>query len=600
MDEIRPAPFWRPVVVVVLSLLVLAVDLPDLSLDWQPFYDFGMRFDAAGNVVSVYPGGPADEAGIDLGDHVDVANTPLASRVYLFTGFNAAKPGERRTFTVSDGDEFRHVTLTARVRPRGFLDNLSNTLLQISIVAFIAIAATLAILRPSAMTWAFFLYAIFANTAQVVVPSLLPLPGTIAFQLIFDPWGAVAWVALLSFALLFPTNTRTGWRGRAQAYVLPVGFLVYLLALYQTAAPIFALPFVAAVVTIIDLLDVVGLLVVGTAFVLTYRSSAPAARARIRWVMLGLLVGYGGTLTFQLFSSLPGIAIGEPIWLVNVQLTLQLAVPLTVAYACIRHRIFDVRVVVSRALVYGLLTTALVVVITLIDFIVGRLLVETRIAVIGEVVASVAIGLSLNTVHKVLEQFVDRTLYRSRNRAQHRLQRVGNGLLYATSPSAVTTLVTQEPLDAFRLASASVFRESDDGSYQRVAALGWDDATVVRLEADDPIVLQLRAEVEPLRIRDTRKRDGFPSGAHGPAIALPIVVRGRLRGIAFYGAHTSGEELDTEEVESLQRLLEAAGVAYDHLEAQIALGRMKQLEEELRSARSALPSTPVLRSALPG
>jgi len=53
----------------------------------------------------------------------------------------------------------------------------------------------------------------------------------------------------------------------------------------------------------------------------------------------------------------------------------------------------------------------------------------------------------------------------------------------------------------------------------------------------------------------------------------------------FYGPHSSGEDLDPEEIEVLEDLMRAAAAAYDHCEAQLALAKMALLEAEVTSLR---------------
>ena len=99
-------------------------------------------------------------------------------------------------------------------------------------------------------------------------------------------------------------------------------------------------------------------------------------------------------------------------------------------------------------------------------------------------------------------------------------------------------------------------------------------------------MLQLRASQRPVAGNDVAwGAHELPAGAAYPAIALPIFVRGQLNAIVFYGPHSSGEDLDPEEIEVLEDLMRAAAAAYDHCEAQVALAKMALLEAEVTSLR---------------
>jgi hypothetical protein len=79
---------------------------------------------------------------------------------------------------------------------------------------------------------------------------------------------------------------------------------------------------------------------------------------------------------------------------------------------------------------------------------------------------------------------------------------------------------------------------------------------------------------------------------------MPISVRSVLEAIVFYGPHKSQEDLDPDEIESLEGLLAAASSAYDHVRATLAQKKLEDLEAEVRAARTmdGLPRIEGLRA----
>ena len=336
------------------------------------------------------------------------------------------------------------------------------------------------------------------------------------------------------------------------------------------------------------LLTVAGFVFVALTFALTYAGASAVDRPRLRWVMVGMLIGEAGILVYEIATSIPGVAVALPIPAINILTSLQIAVPLTVAYAVIKHRVFDVRFVIGRAVVYGLLTTALLVGIALLDFLIGRVLSETHIATIVEALAAVAIGLSLNTLHRWLEGLVDATLFRSRRRAEQRLRRIARGLVHADSAAAVTRVLVAEPYDAYTLASSALFRRGENG-FARDETIGWKDAELRTINRDASIVLQLQAVRRPVAAHDAAWQPAdLPPGLAYPAVVLPVFVRDVLDALVFYGPHASGEDLDPEEIGVLEELTLAAAAAYDHAAAELALARMTLLEAEVTSLRGLI------------
>lgn len=589
MEQRAAGSVWRMVAVVCIALVAAVVTLPDVALPWHPFSGFGMQFDGAGNVIGVDHGRPADRAGIRKGDRFDIAAMPIESRRYLNTGFSGAADGTRAEFVVRRGSSERDVPVVANVHPRTLLDNVTDEILMLAAAAFIAISAALVLLRPSKMMWAFFIYGSFGGvSASVLALALAPLWAYILFAVVIQPLNTLAWIPFAIFALRFPNDRVAGWRLTAQRTLLLALIPLIPLTIWTSAGALFALPPPDLALDLQGLLTVAGFLFVAVTFAITYAGASAVDRPRLRWVMVGMLIGDAGILVFEIAASIPGVAVALPIPAINILSSLQIAVPVTVAYAVIKHRVFDVRFVIGRAVVYGLLTTTLLVGIALLDFLISRVLSETHIATIVEALAAVAIGLSLNTLHRRLEKLVDATLFRSRRRAELRLRRIARGLVHADSAAAITRVLVAEPHDAYSLASSALFRRCED-RFARDEAIGWKDAQLRAIDRDASIVLQLQAARRPVAAHDAAWQPGdLPPGLAYPAVVLPVFVRDVLDAIVFYGPHASGEDLDPEEVGVLEELTLAAATAYDHAAAELALARMTLLEAEVTTLRGLI------------
>ncbi|HEX3467688.1 MAG TPA: hypothetical protein VHT05_06375 [Candidatus Elarobacter sp.] len=356
------------------------------------------------------------------------------------------------------------------------------------------------------------------------------------------------------------------------------------LGMYASLGPFFAWPIEAATFAA-SALGVAGVGFVAVTFALSFLHAPPAERAKIRWVGLGLIVGYSGPLAFSIGSSIPGIAFDWPLPVLNLVNALEIAVPVSVAYVILRHRVFDVRFVLGRAAVYGAVTTIVVVAVTLLDFLVGKVLSETRLAAIGEAAVAIVVGLSLNGLHKWVERTVDALFFRGRRRAEQRLKRVGEGLLRAETSDAITHALVTEVASSLHLCSCAVFRR-DGGRFVCVAAVGWD-STSQGIDAGAGAILALGARRAPLAIRDGVWPAGLlPAGDAAPLYAIPIESRVRLDAFVLVGPHVGGEQLDPAELELLSDLCNSAAIAYEHLEALLAIARASSLEAENVTLRS--------------
>ena len=203
-----------------------------------------------------------------------------------------------------------------------------------------------------------------------------------------------------------------------------------------------------------------------------------------------------------------------------------------------------------------------------------------QIAIVLEAGVALAFGVWLNTLHSRVDRFVDRVLFRRRHLAEERLQRAARTLAHAESPRFVDETLAMEAADALSLASAAVFRETGTG-YERVFARGWSADECGYFDADDRLVVTLRAELQSVALFDLRAgAQRFPAGIANPLLGVPLVVRHHLSGFVFYGGHTGGEAIDADERRVLEHLCEAGAAAYEHLRAAAIISDANALRAE--------------------
>ena len=154
--------------------------------------------------------------------------------------------------------------------------------------------------------------------------------------------------------------------------------------------------------------------------VLRYRRSEGEEREQIKWIafaasVVGLL--YLITMISSFTFSGPWGAAGTPLWLGLLQqasLVSFTAVPMAVGFAVLKYRLYDIDLLINRALVYGSLTATL----ALIYFggVVGLQYVFRALTAQGSTLAVVASTLAIaalfNPLRRRVQGFVDRRFYR--------------------------------------------------------------------------------------------------------------------------------------------------------------------------------------------
>jgi hypothetical protein len=587
-DSLSNRAALRTFVVVALSLLVLVAGGLDLRRIWVPIGVFGYATDGNDAVTFIEDGSPAAKAGMQVGDTIDLQSTPARFRWYVAQAGTLAS-GQSVTFGLMHSGVLRIVTLTAIPQVTEHYYTAYRIAVLGVAVLYIVLGAALVLLRPSPMTWGFFLYCL-ANAPFTFYAITLFFPFPWPYVVYSVSWilTTAGIVGLLVFALCFLNEPVSGWRSSALRTMPWLFATLVIFGLFFTyhwgwiggpPGELLTRIFVG--------IPALWSFMVMYLFVDTYVRARGEDRQRIRWVV----VGFGLNLVIQFVSLFLSVYVpSEPIWLAHVLQLSTVIVPLTVAYAVIKHRVIDVSFVVSRTLVYGVLTTLLVCVFSVIDWFFTDYLRLARLGTIAEVGAVVAFGLWFNGLHRRVDSLIDATFFRQRHRAEIQLARNAAALPFATTPQNVAQALIKEPVRALELASAALFRRGKDGAYVREESDGWNANDISGLDDNDGhLLMLLQAENGPVSLYDHPWRtQGVPSGPAHPVLALPIIVRRELAVVVFYGSHIHGEGLDPDEIKTIAGLAPGAAAAYDHLDAQSMKREVESIRRENESLRTEL------------
>jgi hypothetical protein len=154
--------------------------------------------------------------------------------------------------------------------------------------------------------------------------------------------------------------------------------------------------------------------------VLRYRRSGGEERAQIKWLafaasILGL--GFSSFVILGFFTEEDPTAGADPLWmnLIEDAVTMSFAgVPVAVGVAILRHRLYDIDVIINRALVYGSLTFSLVLL--YLGGVVG--LQQLLTPLVGEsnqlaiVASTLAIAALFSPLRQRIQSFIDKRFYR--------------------------------------------------------------------------------------------------------------------------------------------------------------------------------------------
>lgn len=300
------------------------------------------------------------------------------------------------------------------------------------------------------------------------------------------------------------------------------------------------------------------LFVVGMGFLLMFLMGVPAAismirrlrratgaeRIQLQWVAWGTVILLAG------YTLHVGAAFGggyDTAWGPVAAIVWGLALNsfgVVIGIAILRHHLFDIHVIISRTLVYTLLTLGIVgvylVLVLLFDSLAGTLIRERSERVVLSLLITAGIALLVQPLRDRLQVVANRLVYGERDRPDVVLTQLGGQMEASAAPEVILPRMTRTILETLKLPHAAV-------------ALGDGATAYIAAESGNP---------------------------GGMQVSFPMMYQGERIGELRVTPRTPGEGFSHEE----RRLL--AGIARQAAVAAYAVG----VTGDLRRAREALVS----------
>jgi hypothetical protein len=234
------------------------------------------------------------------------------------------------------------------------------------------------------------------------------------------------WIAGLHFALIFPQPRSLVVKHPSiipAIYVAPyLLYAFYLAAIYPGSSSM--LEWIGRWTPGESVLALIYLALMVVVMILCYRASRGIERQKIRWVVFAALLSGGGGLVLW---TLPGAVLGYSLIPPNALGLLVLPFPLAIAIAILRHRLFDIDILIRRTLIYGVLTALLALVyfasvVVLQGFFRALTAQGSDVAII---LSTLGIAALFNPLHSRVQDAIDSRFYRRKYDAQKVLAAFG-------------------------------------------------------------------------------------------------------------------------------------------------------------------------------
>jgi hypothetical protein len=492
-----------------------------------------------GRMIEVDPDGPFAKAGIRNGDFVQTDPT------YHY----AIRPevGDRVSFTLDrDGVRSAH-HIVIEPLPIGHEQAQSNSL---RLAGVLAVLITL-------LVGCFILWRGWGNPAAMLLGTALaaigrggsnPPPWATDLGLMAPMWwlqiGSFAFVALLiPFAMrMFEQQAGNVPRWHWRLFNIWFVWCLISLSIYSwdrlwltNSMPLVGDAGYLSLVMSISIAAAIAYLLAG------WRIGSAAERNRIALIIFALSAYLFAAVLNSWDSMQTGTIVGgeSSASLIYFNAAMQgLIAPGLLAYAVLRHKLFDLGFAVNRTLVYGAVSAVLLVGIGLTEYAVKSLLPKVWTQGSVFISAGLALGVFLifHRIHHSVEHFIERLFFHKWQINEAALKRFVTAAAHVEKPKALGGHFLTELNRFTGGAPVSLYTRTAEGHYASAAG---DE-----IDADDPALAAMRAErgtVVPAEL-------GSPLSA---ALALPMMHQAALAGFVLLGPKPTGEDYRPDEIDVL-------------------------------------------------
>jgi sigma-B regulation protein RsbU (phosphoserine phosphatase) len=577
-------------------------------------------------IISVSPASPAERAGLMTGDSIEAINGRPLKTIDPWVEYVAkARPNSAVVFTIRQaaGDRFERVVTTQDLPPELLHPTLAQTAIMNSLMSyplfFLAVIALVLFYRyEDRNAWLLaILFSGFIALAPWVNPETEPLVPlairrlTLPYQFVFkDLLPAFFYCFFAVFPVPSPLDRKVPWLKFAMIGTVAMAELPFLWAVVSTGSGSPVIEAGALLKEPFDLNRILAGYTIG-AFVLglvslasnSFSAQSGEAKRKTRILAFGTLAGIVPLLAMTFYVSEPGhdaspVSLPFYAWVVGVASLV--LVPLSFAYAVVKHRVMEIPVLLKRSARYLLIRRGFAFVIFAMSTGVAWISVwlfghwlplaasPSHSAVVAVGMAGAGVGglmaaASASVQHRVRER-LDRAFFRSQNDARQMLEVLAERIRTANNFAELASLLKAQVAEALQPTVLALYFEGAEGQLE---VCGDDVPDSLRvLPADLPRLREAARRARPMSVLPSHSSRGDADWAlerlHSECL-VPLLARdGSLVGAMILGPKRSEEPYSGEDKRLLASVANQAGVAAEAL--RLAEKMARQLEAERRTA----------------
>ncbi|MBC8162991.1 MAG: hypothetical protein H7Z42_17425 [Roseiflexaceae bacterium] len=307
-----------------------------------------------------------------------------------------------------------------------------------------------------------FMMTTFVSAADTVSTQFVTGPAWVLRLTVSSLWGWLFVPTLLLLVLNFPRRVWPvrRWPRRAATVMYGLPIAAWIVTLLSGGAELY-----------VALLALNALAVVCCTIGITLhtmlRVRDPVLRAQTAWMALGVGAGFALIpLLWSLTVLMPGFndALSRlPTWgevLLNV--AIGLSFPLSMGIAITRYRLFDIDVILNRALVYGTLTAFVIgVYVGIVSY--ASTLLQGQQSIVPPLIATGLVAVLFQPLRERVQRSVDRLMYGERDDPYAVLARLGQRLEGALAVDTLLPTIAETVAQALRLPYVAIALPQGDG-----------------------------------------------------------------------------------------------------------------------------------------
>ncbi len=516
----------------------------------------------------VAAGRPGDRAGIRVGDVLlAVDGSEVLTSEHVQARLSRRRAGDRISYTLLRADERRSLEVAVQPLPKGnvslfyFLSLFGFFSLVIGTIVMLRRPPDRAALHFYAICLLFFLMYSTSYTGKLDFADWT-LFWTDNLAILFLP------VVFLHFCLSFPERRILSSR----SWVIPAAYMPALILagaavasqiLFVTAPAAEALWRITAAIDRSKPVYFAALFAVSFVILVdSYRKTRnQVARRQMKWLVWGT---GAGVLPFFVFYAVPYALGRTPRFAMELTAYVALAlIPLSLAYAVVKHRLMDVELIFRRSLVYLLAMAVIVGIALLANELVNSLVTgdsEPHASLIA-IVSTLLVILLFTPIKSRIEDAMDRLVLRERYMSRRALLRLSQDLNADLDLGRMTERLVEGVTAALGVSSMTVFLPEAEGGFSLFRAVGCAaESAGLRLAPGSPLLTRL-ADGDPVNV-EAAPPEAFPEvvGLH-LAYCFPCRAKGEVIAVIGVGRKEGFDPLNSEEVELLQALAGQAATA---------------------------------------